>query len=109
MMTVTKFNLTEISDEITNPWSPKDIETVNNAVIRMAQFDGEYHWYKHDYHDEIILVFKGNITIQTPDGDILLNGNEGVKIPKGREHCPSSKEHSIVLMFEPLKLISGGD
>jgi mannose-6-phosphate isomerase-like protein (cupin superfamily) len=108
-MPITTFNLNQISKEMTTPWSPKDIETVNNAVIRIAQFDGQYHWHKHDHQDEIFLVFKGKITIQTTDGDILLNENEGVKIPHGLEHCPSSIEPSIVLMFEPLQLISEGD
>ena len=72
-----KFNLNHISEEITTPWSPKDIETVNNAVIRIAQFDGQYHWHKHDSQDEIFLVFKGKISIQTRNGEILLNENEG--------------------------------
>jgi mannose-6-phosphate isomerase-like protein (cupin superfamily) len=108
-MPIPKFNLKTISDEITNPWSPKDIATVNNAVIRIAQFHGHYHWHTHEHHDEIFLVYKGTITVQTTDGDILLNEHEGVKIPKGREHCPSSPKPSIVLMFEPLQLISEGD
>ena len=108
-MSIAKFNLNTISDEIHEPWSPKNIETVNNAVIRIAQFDGQYHWHKHDHQDEIFIVFKGTITIQTKDGDIFLNENEGVKIPQGLEHCPSSNEPSIVLMFEPVQLISEGD
>lgn len=108
-MSITKFNLNQISKEIHTPWAPKDIETVNNAVIRIAQFNGQYHWHKHDHQDEIFLVFKGKIIIQIKNGDILLNENEGVKIPQGVEHCPSSIEPSIVLMFEPLQLISKGD
>jgi mannose-6-phosphate isomerase-like protein (cupin superfamily) len=82
---------------------------VNTAVIRIAQFNGQYHWHTHDHQDEIFLVFKGKITIQTKDGNILLNENEGVKLPQGLEHCPSSIEPSPVLMFEPMQLISEGD
>jgi mannose-6-phosphate isomerase-like protein (cupin superfamily) len=108
-MSITKFNLNQLAKEIHTPWTPTDIETMNNAVIRIAQFHGQYHWHTHDHQDEIFLVFKGNIIIQTKDGDICLNENEGVKIPQGLEHCPSSIEPSIVLMFEPLQLISEGD
>ena len=39
-----KFNLNEISEELTEAWSPKDIETVNDFVLRVGKFDGEYHW-----------------------------------------------------------------
>ena len=109
MMSLAKFNLNTISEEIHTPWAPKDVETVNNADIRIAQFDGQHHWHTHDHHDEIFLVFKGKIIIQTRNGDILLNEHEGIKIPQGLEHCPSSIEPSIVLMFEPVQLISEGD
>ena len=34
MTNLTKFNLNEISEKITKPWSPENIETVNNYVIR---------------------------------------------------------------------------
>jgi len=72
MNNLTKFNLNEISEKITKPWSPENIKTVNNYTIRMARFDGKYHWHKHDKEDEIFLVFKGKIKIQTKDGDIIL-------------------------------------
>ena len=109
MNNLTKFNLNEISEKITKPWSPENIETVNDYVIRMARFDGKYHWHRHDKEDEIFLVFKGRIKIQTKDGDIVLEEGEGVKIPKGLEHCPISIEPSIILLFEPMKLKNKGD
>jgi len=51
MNNITKFNLNEISEKITKPWSPENIETVNDYVIRIARFDGKYHWHKHDKED----------------------------------------------------------
>lgn len=108
-MPIEKFNLNEISKQFTEPWKPKDIENINNFVIRAAKFDGEYHWHKHESEDELFIVFKGKIKIQTRNKDIILGEGEGVKIPKNVEHCPVSLEPSIVLMFEPLKLESKGD
>ncbi|MFQ5758793.1 MAG: cupin domain-containing protein [Candidatus Bathyarchaeia archaeon] len=107
-MVIQKFNLNEISKQFTQPWSPRNIETINETVIRAAKFDGEYHWHKHDDEDELFLVFEGKIKIQIKEGDIILEQGEGVKIPRGVEHCPVSVEPSIVLMFEPLKLKSKG-
>ncbi len=108
-MTIQKFNLNEISRQLTQPWSPRDIETINDFVIRAAKYDGEYHWHKHDNEDELFLVFKGKIKIQMEEGDIVLEQGEGVKIARGVKHCPVSLEPSIVLMFEPLKLKSKGN
>jgi mannose-6-phosphate isomerase-like protein (cupin superfamily) len=108
-MTPKKFNLNEISEQFTEVCSPKNIEIINNFVIRVAKFDGEYHWYKHNKQDELFLVFRGKIKIQTKTGDIILGQGEGVKIPKGLEHCPVSIETSIVLLFESLELKSKGD
>jgi mannose-6-phosphate isomerase-like protein (cupin superfamily) len=109
-MKLQKFNLNEIAKQFTKAWSPRDIETINNEfVIRAAKFEGSYHWHKHDDEDELFLVFKGKIKIQTKQEEIILKEGEGVKIPKGLEHCPLSLEPSIVLMFELLKLKSRGD
>ncbi|HLC62469.1 MAG TPA: cupin domain-containing protein [Candidatus Nanoarchaeia archaeon] len=103
-----KFNLNKISKQLKKSWAPKDIEKIGDFVIRAARFQGKYHWHKHKNEDELFIVLKGKIKIQTRKGDIILNKNEGVKIPKGLEHCPVSLKPSIVLMFEPVKLKSKG-
>ena len=108
-MPIEKFNLNKISKQFTEAWEQKDIETINNFVIRAAKFDGEYHWHKHENEDELFIVFKGKIKIQTRYKDIILGEGEGIKIPQNVEHCPVSLEPSIVLMFEPLKLESKGN
>ena len=104
-MKIKKFSINKISKQIKKPWLPKDVETINDFVIRIAKFDGEYHWHKHDDEDELFLVLKGKIKIQTKENDIVLGQGEGVKIKKGIEHCPVSAEPSIVLMFEPSKTL----
>ena len=109
MGNITKFNLNEISEQIIQVWSPRNIGTVNESVLAAVKFDGEYHWHKHNDEDELFLVFKGKVKIQTRERDIILEESEGVKIPKGVEHCPVSIKPSIVLIFKPLKLKIKGD
>lgn len=104
-----KFNLAEVSKGFKDAWSPIDVETINDFVLRAAKFEGEYHWHKHDGTDELFIVFSGKMNIQTRSGDIILEQGEGVKIPKGVEHCPVALEPSVVLMFEPLSLVSKDD
>lgn len=103
-----KFNLNKISKQLKKPWTPRDIDKVDKFILRIAKFKGNYHWHKHENEAELFIVLKGKIKIQTRNRNIILNKNEGVKIPKGLEHCPVSLEPSIVLMFEPLKLKSKG-
>jgi mannose-6-phosphate isomerase-like protein (cupin superfamily) len=107
-MKINKFNLKGISEKLTKAWSPIDIESINDFAVRIAKFDGKYHWHKHDNEDELFIVFKGKIKIQTKSEDITLETGEGVKIPKGIEHCTVFVEPSIILMFEPIKLESNG-
>ena len=101
-----KFSLNKISKGLKKPWTPKNIETIDNSILRIAKFDGEYHWHKHDNEDELFIVLKGNIKIKTKNGNIILKQNDGVKIPNGVQRCPISLEPSIVLMIEPLRLKS---
>jgi mannose-6-phosphate isomerase-like protein (cupin superfamily) len=101
--------LEEKIKEINQPWTPVDIAVVNDYVVRLALFDGRYHWHLHENEDELFYVVKGRIVIQLKNqADIVLEKGQMSTIPKGVEHCPKSIEPSYVLMFEPFKLISKG-
>ena len=103
-------NLEKITKTLQKPWSPKDILELNDQVIRIALFEGEYHWHKHEEEDELFFVIEGEITIQRKNQEeIIIRKGEMVLIPKKTEHKPISKEKSFVLLFEPKKLKSRGD
>lgn len=99
-----KFNLNKIAKRLKKPWTPKVIGKVGYFVIRIAKFDGKYHWHKHKNEDELFIVFQGKIKIMTEFGNVTLNNGEGIKIPKNVKHCSVAIKPSIVLMFESLKL-----
>ncbi len=103
-------NVLDKAKEMSNPWSPIDVVQVNDQVIRLALFDGEFHWHKHKNEDELFYVIKGKIVIQLKNQpDITLREGEIAVIPKDVEHCPKGEEPSYVLMFEPFVLKSRGD
>ena len=59
--------------ELDEPWAPIDLLRVNDQVVRMALFQGKYHWHKHSSEDEQFYVLKGSITIEVKDQpDIIL-------------------------------------
>ena len=95
---------------IKKPWSPIDIAYINDQVIRVAIFHGEYHWHKHDDEDELFLVHRGSIRIQIKGQDTIeLAEGQLCVIPKGVKHKPGADTASVVLMFEPSVLKSTGD
>lgn len=107
---ISKVILEQKINEIKKPWTPLDIAAVNDYVVRIALFEGEYHWHKHDNEDELFYVLKGKIVIQLKNKpDIILETGQMATVPRGIEHCPKSIEPAYVLMFEPLKLNSKGD
>ena len=88
-------------------WEPLELAQANDQVVNMAIFHGEYHWHSHE-QDELFYVHEGEIIIQIKDGDeiVVPAGNLAV-VPAGVEHCPTSDEPSVVLMFEPKNLCCG--
>jgi len=93
------------------PYYPIVIAKVNDQVVRMALVRGDYHWHQHTNGDELFYVIRGRMTIQMkpPYSNITLSEGEMAVIPKGVEHCPTSKEDTYILMFEPYALQSKGD
>ena len=96
--------------EIDEPWSPVDLAMVNDQVVRMALFLGEYHWHRHEGEDELFYVYRGEVTIRIRGHpDVVLGAGEMAVVPRDVEHRPESVGPSYVLMFEPRKLRSKGD
>ena len=42
-------------------------------------------------------------------GDVVLEENEFLIVPKGMEHCPVAEEEAHVLLFEPKTTLNTGD
>jgi len=93
------FNLADIDKQLGDQfWSPIDVAN-NNWILRAAAFKGEYHWHSHEY-DELFLVYKGEIVIDTRNGPILLMEGEGAVMPKGFHHKPKAENRAVVLMLD---------
>jgi mannose-6-phosphate isomerase-like protein (cupin superfamily) len=43
------------------------------------------------------------------DGDLVVEENEFVIVPKGVEHCPVADEEAWVLLFEPRTTLNTGN
>lgn len=105
-----KFNLKEIDRKLGRKfWSPLNVASINDWVLRAAAVKGEFHWHRHR-DDEFFLVQKGGpLVIETEDGPIKLKKGEGTVIPKGMKHRPRSAKRTLILLLEPKRVNTQGD
>ncbi|MDT7808649.1 MAG: hypothetical protein QOJ70_2462 [Acidobacteriota bacterium] len=106
---IEKVNLSAKFDLFREHWSPKIAGEVNDSLVKLVKFRGDFVWHKHETEDEMFLVVKGRITISLRDGRIELDEGEFVIIPRGVEHKPVAEEEAHVLLFEPGTILNTGD
>ena len=106
---IEKVNLSEKFARFAEHWSPKIAGEVNDSLVKLVKFRGDFVWHRHETEDEMFLVVRGSITIRLRDGDIELGEGEFVIIPRGVEHKPYAKEEAHVLLFEPKTVLNTGD
>ena len=92
------------------PWFNQTLTTVNDAVVRLGIFEGEFPWHKHVEQDEFFLVLDGEFSLDVEGrNSVLLRKHEGFTVPKGTMHRPRSPQRSVVLMVERLGIVPTGD
>ncbi|HYK54174.1 MAG TPA: cupin domain-containing protein [Candidatus Eremiobacteraceae bacterium] len=92
------------------PWFNQTLTTVNDAVVRLGIFEGEFPWHKHVDQDEFFLVLEGEFTLDVEGQEpVTLHRHEGLTVPKNTMHRPRSPKRSVVLMVESLGIVPTGD
>ncbi|MGB5170355.1 cupin domain-containing protein [Eudoraea sp.] len=83
-------------------WQPHQIAEVDDMQIIIAKIQGEFVWHAHTDEDELFQVIKGTMYMQFRDHTEVVKEGEIIVVPKGVEHCPSTRENEIVhiLLFE---------
>ena len=107
-MDIKKVTVAHKMDLFSDYWSPKIIGTLNNQLVKVAKFKGEFVWHHHENEDELFYVLKGNLSIALREKTLTLAPGEFVIIPRGVEHKPFAKEEVHVLLFEPASTLNTG-
>ena len=100
---MTKFIVKEWVDRVREKWEPLDITFVNDTALRIAKVEGAYDWHTHQDEDELFLVVKGRIFIDTEEGTVELNEMEGFVVRKGLRHRSRTEAPAWVLLVEPTR------
>jgi mannose-6-phosphate isomerase-like protein (cupin superfamily) len=96
-------------DACDDPWYNQTLCRVNDCVVRLGIFQGEFHWHKHDEEDEFFYVVDGRFLIDLEDRTVELTPRQGLTVPRGVTHRTRSPERSVVLMIEGAGIVPTGD
>ncbi|WP_437971985.1 cupin domain-containing protein [Sorangium sp. So ce260] len=92
------------------PWFNQTLTRVNDALLRLGIFRGEYHWHKHDVEDECFVVLEGELHLDVEGrGTVTLGRYMGYTVPKGVLHRTRAAEKTVVLMIEAATVTPTGD
>lgn len=102
-------NLAEAFGRFSDHWRPRIGGRVNDYVVKLVKFQGEFVWHRHEDTDELFLVHKGAMTIRFRDREVRLRAGEMYVIPRGEEHVTMAEEECEALVIEPGGTRNTGD
>lgn len=95
-------NINDKLSKFEKHWHPHRIATVDDNQVYLAKISGDFVWHKHDQEDELFQVVKGTLYMKFRDKTVKVEAGEIIVVPKGVEHCPTTKNNEEVhlLLFE---------
>ncbi len=108
-MEINKINITEKLSLFSDHWNPRIVGELNGQHVKLAKFQGEFIWHKHDNEDELFLVLEGSFKMELRDKTIEMNKGDFIIIPKGVEHKPSAEKEVQIMLFEPAATLNTGN
>ena len=104
-----KINLAEKLAKVSEYWSPKIVGEVNDSLVKLVKFQGEFVWHHHEKEDEMFLVVKGTMRMRFRERDVLVHEGEFIIVPRGVDHMPVAEGEVHVVLFEPKSTLNTGN
>src|SRR5262249_8560547 len=104
-----KVNLGQKFSLFSEHWQPKIVGSVNDTLVKVVKFQGDFVWHHHESEDELFLVVKGRMRMGLRTGDVELGEGELFIVPKGVEHKPFAQEECWVVLIEPATTLNTGN
>src|SRR4051794_4606954 len=105
----------KLADECKEHWWNQSLCQVNDSIVRLGVFLGEFHFHKHDREDELFFVLEGKLLVDfeerpgAPHRTVELAPRQGVVVPKGIVHRTRAAVRTVVLMVEAATVVPTGD
>ena len=112
-----KVNLAHKFGRIDQAWHPRTVGELNGQAVKLVVVDGPFVWHRHEAEDELFLVVRGSLTIETRGPGLTpasgrsfrLEEGEFLIVPRGVEHRPVAESRAHVMLFEPLTTVNTGN
>ncbi len=98
-----------LAAECTTSWWNQSLCLVNDSVVRIGVFEGEFHWHSHEREDEFFFVLEGALLVDLEDRTVELTPGQGITVPRGVVHRTRAHARTVVLMVEPATVVPTGD
>ena len=103
-------DIQSLVDQCTDQWYNQTLCQVNDSVVRLGIFLGEYHWHKHDKEDEFFFTLDGKLFLDIEGAEsVELLPHQGYVVPRGIVHKTRAPQKTVVLMIETAVIIPTGD
>lgn len=95
-------NLKHHLSKVNEYFSPKVIEEVNDAYIKVAKIKGQkVPWHIHENEDELFYVFEGTLLLEIENEDgVTMNMGDLFVVKRGVNHRVSSTEECHIMLIE---------
>jgi mannose-6-phosphate isomerase-like protein (cupin superfamily) len=97
------------SKKLPDKWWNQTLCKVNDSLVRLGVFEGEFHWHKHDREDEFFYVVEGRLFLDFEGRTVELAPTQGMMVPKGVLHRTRAPRRTVVLMVEADTVVPTGD
>lgn len=102
-------SIKKVIETLPGPWQQRDLVMANDAVVRVARFEGEFPWHEHE-DDELFLCWDGSFRIELEGQEpITLSAGELFVVPRGTRHRPVAVQPAHALMVERPETEQYGD
>jgi mannose-6-phosphate isomerase-like protein (cupin superfamily) len=98
-----------LADDCTEPWWNQSLCRVNDCVVRIGVFQGEFHWHRHRNEDEFFYVIEGQLVLELEGRTVTLDPRQGLTVPRGVMHRTKAPTRTVVLMMEAATVAPIGD
>jgi mannose-6-phosphate isomerase-like protein (cupin superfamily) len=109
MMNIEKVNVADKLTSFKEYWSPKIVGELNQQLVKVAKFKGDFVMHQHENEDELFYVITGSLYIELENKTLVLQAGEFAVIPKGVPHKPYAPEEVHVMLFEPAATLNTGN
>jgi mannose-6-phosphate isomerase-like protein (cupin superfamily) len=102
-------DVSKMLNECDKKWWNQSLSRVNDCVVRLGVFEGEFHWHSHKLEDEFFFVLEGNLLLDLEEKTFELAPMQGILVPRGSVHRTRALKRTVVLMIEAATVVPAGD